>query len=305
MLPLLVLALSAWTPVPHGGMGRAIAPARISSPARVVHMMIEDKPAPPEVIEAEANATPNRKYRVGIAAAGFFIAAASAALSASVMAGQPDALKYRDLVLFDNPPLSLIVDVVIAGSTAWAIAQEEKTKKENIQRIWEEVQRRRSGVSPTAAGGNRSQRRAKKVAVPASPGPFAGGFDPAASARAPPPPKPKPKPPPPPSAAPSAPNGVLGAARDFFDEANALGKAQAIALNTQLEDAGVLPSTTPTGADNVGAPDATLEPDAGAKATAIAQDASVSANTGTSNNRKPKGKKNKKAGASKRKKQRK
>ena len=43
--------------------------------------------------------------------------------------GQPDALAFRDLVLFDNPVLSLLVDVVIGTSSAWVFQQELKTKR--------------------------------------------------------------------------------------------------------------------------------------------------------------------------------
>ena len=199
-----------------------------------------ESPPPPEVIEAEANATPNRKYRLLGAGVGLALASSSGVLSAAVLAGQPDAISLRDLVLFDNPILSLLLDVVIGSTCAWAIQQELKTRDENIQRIWEEVQRRRAGGAKS--GANRSQRRAKK-AVDSRPVQFTGG-----GGFAPPPlPPPAPAVASPPPAAPTPPaatdaqgGGVLGGVKAFFEEANELGRAQAFALNAQLEDAGVI-----------------------------------------------------------------
>ena len=86
-------------------------------------MMMEDNKPPPEVIEAEAKAMPNRVYRQIGAGVGFGLSLASGVLSAAVLAGQPDAVNLRDLVLFDNPILSLAIDVTIGGTCAWAWQQ--------------------------------------------------------------------------------------------------------------------------------------------------------------------------------------
>lgn len=97
---------------------------------------------------------------------------------------------------------------------------------------------------------NRAQRRAKKVAVPAAP-PGAAGFGALASEKrdgrtaspAPPTTPPSPPPaatPPTPAGTPNQDSGIFGGVKSFFDEANAIGKAQAITLNSKLEDAGVL-----------------------------------------------------------------
>jgi hypothetical protein len=232
-------------------------------------MMLEEDQPPPEVIEAEANATPNRKFRLAGTAIGVALSAGSGIASGATLAGQIDANDALSaLVLFDNPTLSLAVDLIIGGTCAWAWQQEQRTKQQNTRRIWEEVKRRRAGGAVTGPGGNRSQRRAKKVAVqqplPGSPVGFGGGGGgPTSGARK----KPSPPasksasvapPPPAPAAAevgappPEYGNGLLGKAQDFLEEANAMGKAQALVLNAQLEESGVLPATssgaTPQGA---------------------------------------------------------
>ena len=55
-----------------------------------IHMMMEDNKPPPEVIEAEAKAMPNRVYRQVGAGVGFGLSLASGVLSAAVLAGQPE-----------------------------------------------------------------------------------------------------------------------------------------------------------------------------------------------------------------------
>ena len=114
----------------------------LRSPAPV--LMLENDKAPPEVLEAEAKAMPNRKYRLVGAGTGFGLSLLSGVLSAAVLAGQEDALKLADLVLFDNAIASLAINVVIGSTCAWAFQQELATKEANIERIWQEVKRRRS-----------------------------------------------------------------------------------------------------------------------------------------------------------------
>ena len=206
------------------------------------------EPPPPEVIQAEANSTPNRKYRLIGAGTGFGIALGSGVLSAAVLAGQPDAMGLRDLVLFDNPIISLLVDVIIGGACAWAWQQEQLTKEQNIQRIWEEVQRRRAGGAKS--GANRSQRRSKSQAE-SRPVQFTGGGGFSSPSPPPPAPPPPPSPPPPPTEQPAAApadGGLFGKVNAFFEEANELGRTNALALNAQLEDAGVLPVINPPSA---------------------------------------------------------
>ena len=105
---------------------------------------------PPEVVEAEANATPNRKFRLVGCGVGFGVSLGSGILSFNVLTGNPDAQNLRDLVLFDNPIISLLVDIIIGGTCAWAFQQEIKTRDENQRRIWEEVKRRRAGGAASA-----------------------------------------------------------------------------------------------------------------------------------------------------------
>jgi len=208
----------------------------------------ESSAPPPEVIEAEANATPNRKWRLLGVGTGFALSSASGVLDIATISGAVDTSALAPLILFDNPTLSLVINFAVGSTCAWAWQQEQETKRQNVQRIWDEVQRRRNGGA--ASGANRAQRRAKKVAVPAAP-PGAAGFGALASEKrdgrtaspAPPTTPPSPPPaatPPTPAGTPNQDSGIFGGVKSFFDEANAIGKAQAITLNSKLEDAGVL-----------------------------------------------------------------
>ena len=104
-----------------------------------VQMMMEDSKPPPEVIEAEAKAMPNRPVRLGVAAGAIGLSLLTGAISVGNIANVPEAMNLRDLVIFDNPFLTLGIDVVIGGISAWSIQQELETKEKNIQRIWEEA----------------------------------------------------------------------------------------------------------------------------------------------------------------------
>ena len=137
-------------------------------------MMMEDDKPPPEVIEAEAKAMPNRPVRLGVAVGAIGLSTLTGIIAGGNIANVQEAVNLRDLILFDNPVLTLAIDVVIGGISAWSIQQELETKEKNIQRIWEEVQRRRSGGA--ASGANRSQRRAKKVEAPKPMFTGGGGF---------------------------------------------------------------------------------------------------------------------------------
>ena len=269
---LLCHAAAAWQPPlaspPQHHAALASASARPRRGA-VAKMSIGDD-VPPEVIEAEANATPNRKFRLAGAGVGFGVSLVSAGLSVVALGGQSG---LDDLVLFGNPLISLFVDIVIGGSCAWAWQQEQQTKEQNIERIWAEVKRRRSGGA--ASGANRAQRRGASKQQQQVRQAGAGGF-----ASAPPPPpqflyKDTPPPPPPPPPEASAPpaeqagglgglfDGITGGVRDMFEEANAMGKASAYDLNSKLEDAGVLPpieqTSGPGGGESGGAPQAAEE----------------------------------------------
>jgi len=254
--------------------------------------LLADEPPPPEVIEAEDKATPNRKYRLATAAGAVGISSVAGGLAVASLAGQEIG---QDVLLFGSPFLTLGASTIIGGTGAWAWNEEQKTKRQNIARIWEEVQlRRRGGGGAPGSGANRSQRRAKKVPVAGGAMPGAGGFGQAPSA-----PTLAPKSPPsPPPTEPEQPGGGLFAGvQSFFDEANAMGKAQAVNLNAQLEDAGVLKplaqqDTPPSGAVN--AADATEVPTAAASPpTPSAADDAVSrrAKSGSKKKKKKKARK--------------
>eukprot|EP00965_Chrysotila_dentata_P101763 3359727-Pleurochrysis_carterae.AAC.8 len=213
---------------------------------RALPVLFSQKPEEPPlaVIEAERQATPMRKYRfIGIGVLGA-LCAASGLLCAFAISGQPDALDLaEDLLPFGNPYISLVGDVAIGGTCVWAFQQELQTREQNVQRIWEEVQRRKQGGGvPAKGGGNRSNRRATGVAKsaksakiqmqprakPASPAPASESSSP--------------PPPPAPAAAPPAEgSGLFKQAQSFLDEANNLARAQAIQLNDDLEKRGMLP----------------------------------------------------------------
>ena len=263
-----VVPCGALSVLPTPGVAKPASIASIASRNRLQPstMMMEDDKPPPEVIEAEAKAMPNRPVRLGVAVGAIGLSLLTGIIAGGNLANVQEAVNLRDLILFDNPVLTLAIDTVIGGISAWSIQQELETKEKNIQRIWEEVQRRRSGGA--ASGANRSQRRAKKVEAPK---PMFTGGDGFSTPPSPPPSKkaPKPSPAPPTQPPPSAPappaaaptdgglaGGLFGKAKSFLDEANELGKTQALALNAQLEDKGVLP---PIGAPPPAAPAAPAE----------------------------------------------
>ena len=67
--------------------GRAIAPRNFAARARPPRLQASGGPPPPEVIEAEANATPNRKFRLAGAAALGLLSAGSALASVTELTG--------------------------------------------------------------------------------------------------------------------------------------------------------------------------------------------------------------------------
>jgi len=219
---------------------------------------------PPEIIEAEANATPNRKFREWTSGVGVAISALSAALTIASLSGLLEG--GEDVYLFGSPKLTLLTDGIIGWTSVWAYQEEQRTKQENIARIWEQVQQRAADGKRKKA--NRSQRRAKKVEVSAALRGEVPIID-SSIADSPTGPSPPPEPPSPATTPePSSPPPGLGGLLSFFAEANAIGRSQAVWLNKQLEDAGVLPPINPAG----GTEQASPEPDAAARpATASAE----------------------------------
>jgi len=240
----------------------AVNMPRQTRPALMVAADPAPPEVPPEVIEAEANATPNRKYREWTAGVGVAISALSAVLTIASLSGQ---MEGEDMYLFGDPKLTLLTDLIIGGTSVWAYREEQRTKQENIVRIWEEVQQR--GAGGVKKNANRSQRRAKKVAVSTALRGELPIFE-SSIADTPTGPSPPPEPPSPATTPePSSPLPGLGLV-GFFAEANAMGRSMALGLNKQLEDAGVLPPINPAG----GAEQASPEPDAAARPAAASAD---------------------------------
>ena len=75
-------------------------------------------------------------------------------------------------------------------------------------------------------------------------------------------------------------NSFSGKLRDFFGEANELGKAGALRLNAQLEDAGVLPPVAPGAAS--GGQDAAASASDAAPASEVEAPSYASATKGSS-----------------------
>jgi len=183
---------------------------------------------PAEVLEAERKATPGRRPRLAGTVALGVLSAASAGLCVATLTGQPWAAEIAENVLpFGNAPVSLAVNVVLSGTCVWVYQQELETREQNIQRIWEEVQRRKAqgGVSGKAKKRNKTPAQLRQPQ----------GFVPA---RSPPPPPSPPPPAPPPAVAPGF-FERLGSSQ-FMEEANAMARVQAMSLNDALEEKGVL-----------------------------------------------------------------
>lgn len=211
-----------------------LRPSRGGAVSRAtVAMGIEGVPR--EVIEAEAKATAGRPIRLAGTFALGSLSVASAALCVSSLAGQPQAVELaKNLLPFGNVPISLGVNVVLAGTCAWVYQQELETKEKNIQRIWEEVQRRK-------AAGSKKKRQKKAVAKTPAEMRQQAREKGAAPLEAPPPP-----PPPlaqPPLAQPTPEPGLFEkiASSSFMEQANTMAKVQAMSLNDALEQRGVLP----------------------------------------------------------------
>ncbi len=215
------------------------------SRAATHHIKAQQEP-PPAVVDAEKNATPMRKYRLAGIGALATLSAGSAALCLATLADADGARELADNILpFGNEYLSLVGTSAILAGCAWAWGEEEKTRQANIQRIFEEVQRRKANGDltrpvPADKGAKKKKKKsrlqnktpaqaralqrasaAQSEAAPAK-GKSAQA-DEGLRAAAP---------------SPSAAGGLVG---DFFAEANALARAQALSLNDALEERGVLP----------------------------------------------------------------
>jgi hypothetical protein len=241
---------------------------------------------PSEVIEAEAKATPGRPARLAGTIALGALSAASAALCVATIAGQPQAAELAENVLpFGNVPVSLAVNLVLCGTCGWVYKEELQTREQNILRIWDEVQRRKSAAGRPEK--NKKQKRAPaKTPAELRQQAKQQGFSASFQASLVPP---SPPPPPPPAASPQADQpGFLEklASSPFMEQANAMAKVQAMSVNAALEERGVLPTLQrPSGS---GVPPG--EADGQAAATDAEGQTAAAAAEGTAAARKPKSK---------------
>ena len=186
------------------------------------------------------------------------------------------------------------LDAGVLATCYWLWQQESSTRDENILRIWEEVQRRREqGYKKDSGkqGFTKKKKASRSMAKPAAAG--AAGF--ASSSAAPAPPAAPAAPASAPAAAApqeaddaeatAAPGGLGKMWNDLYDQADALGRAQALTLNSALEERGVLPKLETDGsgvgaagvdeggggddaASSASAPAASVQPDAAPDASA-------------------------------------
>jgi hypothetical protein len=258
---------------------------------------------PPEIREAEGK-TPAASGR-GLRFAAFAVLGALAVATGVIYLGSALGFEAVDdladaLVPFDNLYLGLAVDGGVITTCVWLWRQEETTREENVQRIWAEVQRRRAAPAKGKKEvGFKKKRKASRpgAATAASSSGFGSSPAPPEAAAAAPPAAPPPPPPPPPPAAPP-PEPPAGGFQKMWDEmyeqADSLGRAQALSLNSALEDRGVLPKlqTPEEGSASAAAPDAASAPPAPAPAPVA--DAGVAAAEPASSRRPKKSSKSKK-----------
>lgn len=187
------------------------------------------------------------------------------------------------------------LDGGVLATCYWLWQQESTTRDENILRIWEEVQRRREQGYKKSSGKQGFTKKKKASRSMAKQAAGATGFASSVAAPAAPaePAAPAAPAPAPAAAAPqekteadaaAAPGGLGKMWNDLYDQADALGRAQALTLNSALEERGVLPKLADdsgTGAIDVDggaagddattsapAPAASVQPDAAPTASA-------------------------------------
>ena len=160
---------AALAELPRGGM-----PLAMAGPLLV----------PEEVREAEGKtpAAAGRGLRFAAFAAlgGLAVATGGVYLAAAAGIGAVDELADA-LVPFDNLYLGIALDGGVIATCVWLWRQELNTREENVQRIWAEVQRRRT----TPKGGRRKEegftKKRKASRGSAASGAGAAGFGSAAS----------------------------------------------------------------------------------------------------------------------------
>ena len=201
---------------------------------------------PPQVVEAEKNATPNRKLRLAATAALATAATASAAISTAHLAHfQPADSIQASILPVDNEILSLTAAIVILASCNYVWVQEQKNREENVQRIWEEVKKRKMKQAKSEKSNvrskrpNKTQAQARRERSSKSRAENRARAEDRAQAEA-----VEWRDVPSPTVEKST---VSPALSDFFAEANALARAQAMQLNSALEDQGVLPRISEEG----------------------------------------------------------
>jgi len=255
LCPLLLPPLSLTLPVraARWHAAAALAPLpRLGTPVAMAGPPL----VPKEIRDAEektpAAAGRGLRFAAFAALGGLAVATGVVYLAAAVGIGAVDELAEA-LVPFDNLYLGIALDGGVIATCVWLWRQELNTREENVQRIWAEVQRRRNSPKGSKAGRKEegftkkrkaSRGSAKRDAPPArGAGAGAAGFG-SSAVPAPAPPE-LPAAPPPAAEIGPPPGGFQKMWGELYDQADSMGRAQAVSLNSALEERGVLPTILP------------------------------------------------------------
>lgn len=215
----------------------AFAEAFIQSPQRRLGSCTQrrssedpEEAIPQEVIDAEEKSSgKGRNLRIAFSGV---VLAASCTEAVLVL----DADNQAALFIVGSPEFSLGLSLLFAVGSVALAAAEINTQRDNQQRIWMELKRRRENVISVTSGPNRLSRRSAAPTTTKSE--RRSPVDNDASFNS-------PAPTPPSSIDPA--QAFINLADRFFPEANAVAKVQATRMNAALEEKGFLqPSKSPS-----------------------------------------------------------
>mmetsp|Transcript_22404 Transcript_22404/g.33391 ORF Transcript_22404/g.33391 Transcript_22404/m.33391 type:complete len:280 (-) Transcript_22404:238-1077(-) len=214
-----------------------------------------DPNIPQQIVDAEANASKQRPLRIG--GYGLF-----GVYGLAVILNNLGFIPLEDdmkLTFFDNDGLNLAVGGLAMGLASYFINSELELREENIQRIWDEVQKRGGpqglkAQEPVPSGFSQAKGKKKKKKNKRSTKGFSDVMasttteatlqesKPASSSVEPVFGKPEPEKP----KEEGLIDGALNSLQNTFLQANAAAKFQAMEINTALEDKGILPRLNAT-----------------------------------------------------------